>query len=160
MNCIEVNQSIVPMTMWQPDISNYQNALYQAIADEIDRAVEKGALKAGDKLPTHRALADLLGVTVGTVTRGYAEAEKRGSVSARVGSGTFITPVGGQSMGLAILAREQRGKIDFSLNLPIPIQTDEMLQASLRDIAEDVPQLDLVGYQPEKGALRQREWAS
>lgn len=148
------------MTMWQPDISRYQSSLYQAIADEIDRGVEKGTLKAGDKLPTHRALSDQLGVTVGTVTRGYAEAEKRGSVSARVGSGTFVTPVNARTTGLAILAREQRGKIDFSINLPIPIQTDEMLQASLREIADDVPNLDLVGYQPEKGALRQRVWAS
>ena len=148
------------MTMWRPDISNYQSALYQAIADEISRGVEKGTLKAGDKLPTHRALADQLGVTVGTVTRGYAEAEKRGSVTARVGSGTFITPLNSKGKGLAILAREQRGKIDFSLNLPIPINTDEMLQAALREVADDVPQLDLVGYQPEKGVLRQREWAA
>mgnify|MGYP000126724353 CR=1 FL=1 len=109
------------MTMWQPDISRYQSSLYQAIADEIDRGVGKGTLKAGDKLPTHRALSDQLGVTVGTVTRGYAEAEKRGSVSARVGSGTFVTPVNARTTGLAILAREQRGKIDFSINLPIPI---------------------------------------
>jgi len=145
--------------MWRPDISNYQNAMYQAIADEIGVGMEKGALKAGDKLPTHRALADQLGVTVGTVTRGYAEAEKRGSVSARVGSGTFVTPVSGKTKGFAILAREQRGKIDFSLNLPVPINTDEMLQAALGEVADDVPQLDLVGYQPEKGALRQREWA-
>ena len=148
------------MTMWRPDISNYQNALYQAIADEICEGVEKGALKAGDKLPTHRALAEQLGVTVGTVTRGFAEAEKRGAVSARVGSGTFITTLGGKSKGLAILAREQRGKIDFSLNLPIPVNTDEMLQATLREVADDVPKLDLVGYQPEKGILRQRQWAS
>lgn len=148
------------MTMWQPDISNYQNALYQAIADEICDGVEKGTLKAGDKLPTHRGLADQLGVTVGTVTRGYAEAEKRGTVTARVGSGTFITPIDGKSKGLAILAREQRGKIDFSLNLPIPVNTDEMLQATLREVADDIPQLDLVGYQPEKGVLRQRQWAS
>ena len=148
------------MTMWRPDISNYQTALYQAIADEIALAVENETLKAGDKLPTHRALADQLGVTVGTVTRGYAEAEKRGTVTARVGSGTYITSLNGKNKGLAILAREHRGKIDFSLNLPIPTDTDDMLQAALREVADAVPQLDLVGYQPEKGVLRQRQWAA
>lgn len=148
------------MTMWQPKIGHYQNALYQAIADEIARGVEEGGLKAGDKLPTHRALAEQLGVTVGTVTRGYAEAEKRGAVTARVGSGTFISSFSDKNKGFAILAREQRGKIDFSLNLPVPVNTDAMLQATLREVADDVPQLDLVGYQPEKGALRQRQWAS
>jgi len=146
--------------MWRPKIGSYQNALYQAIADEIARGVEEGALKAGDKLPTHRALADHLGVTVGTVTRGYAESEKRGAVTARVGSGTFISSFSDKNKGFAILAREQRGKIDFSLNLPVPVNTDEMLQTTLREVADDVPQLDLVGYQPEKGSLRQRQWAS
>ena len=148
------------MTMWRPDISNHQTALYQAIADVIESDVEAGTLKSGDKLPTHRALAEQLGVTVGTVTRGYAEAEKRGSVTARVGSGTFVTPARGEVKGLAILAREHRGKIDFSLNLPIPVDTDEQLQAALGKVAKEVPHLDLVGYQPEKGALWQREWAS
>ena len=147
------------MTMWQPDLSGYQNAMYQAIADEIEKGISQEVLKGGDKLPTHRSLADQLGVTVGTVTRGYAEAEKRGVVHARVGSGTFISSAHDKPVGFAILAREQRQRIDFSLNLPVPIDTDRMLQASLREVADDVPNLDLVGYQPEKGSLRQREWA-
>lgn len=145
--------------MWQPDLSTYQHAKYQAIADEIEKAIAQDRLKAGDKLPTHRALADQLGVTVGTVTRGYAEAEKRGVVHARVGSGTFVSSARDRPAGLAILAREQRQRIDFSLNLPVPIDTDRLLQASLREVADDVPNLDLVGYQPEKGALHQRQWA-
>jgi DNA-binding transcriptional MocR family regulator len=52
--------------------------------------VELGNLVTNYKLPTHRALADKLDVTVGTVTRAYAEAERRGLVEARVGAGTYI----------------------------------------------------------------------
>jgi len=144
--------------MWQPDLSNYQSAMYQAIADEIEKGVKQGKLNVGDKLPTHRALADQLGVTVGTVTRGYAEAEKRGTVTARVGSGTFIGSQDKPS-SFAILARERSQHIDFSLNLPIPIESNRYLQASLREVADQVPSLDLVGYQPEKGATHQRQWA-
>jgi len=147
------------MTIWTPDLSNYKNARYQAIADEIERGIKQGSLNAGDKLPTHRALADQLSVTIGTVTRGYAEAEKRGVVTARVGRGTFIRS-DEQDRGFAILAREQRNRIDFTQNLPIPMDTDRYLQMALREVAEDVPNLDLVGYQPEKGVNHQREWAA
>ena len=51
---------------------------YLALADAIEAAMDAGQLAAGDQLPTHRALADRLGVSVGTVTRAYAEAERRG----------------------------------------------------------------------------------
>ena len=47
-------------------------------------------LRAGARLPTHRELADRLGVTVGTITRGYAEAARRGLVSGEVGRGSFV----------------------------------------------------------------------
>ena len=46
--------------------------MYLGLADAIMADVERGALKSGDRLPTHRDLAEALGVTVGTVTRGYA----------------------------------------------------------------------------------------
>ena len=53
-----------------------------AVAREkaIDRDVRSGQLPVGTRLPTHRDLADELGVAVGTVTRAYAEAERRGLV--------------------------------------------------------------------------------
>ena len=64
--------------------------LYRSIADALARAIESGAAKPGSRLPTQRALAGRLGVTVGTVTRAYAEAERRGLVRGEVGRGTFI----------------------------------------------------------------------
>ena len=64
--------------------------LYHQVADAIALQIEEGIIRANDKLPTHRALADKLGVTVGTITRAYAEAERRGLVEARVGAGTYI----------------------------------------------------------------------
>ncbi|HIF05566.1 MAG TPA: GntR family transcriptional regulator, partial [Gemmatimonadetes bacterium] len=49
-----------------------------AIADAVQRDLESGVLSVGSRLPTHRDLAEYLGVTVGTVSRAYAEAERRG----------------------------------------------------------------------------------
>lgn len=63
---------------------------YLALADAIEAAVRSGALPPGAALPTHRELAVAMGVTVGTVTRGYAEAARRGLVRGERGRGTFV----------------------------------------------------------------------
>lgn len=63
---------------------------YQILADEIAAAIARGALRVGDKLPTHRALSWKLSCTVGTITRAYAEAQERGLIDAAVGRGTFV----------------------------------------------------------------------
>ncbi|MBX2801261.1 MAG: PLP-dependent aminotransferase family protein [Myxococcales bacterium] len=80
------------MAEWQPQITERAGPRYMAIADAIADAIAGGQLAPGDRLPTHRELADILGVTVGTVTRGYAEASRRGITVGEVGRGTFVKP--------------------------------------------------------------------
>ena len=46
-------------------------------------------LRTGESLPTHRELAEALGVTIGTVSRGYAEAAQRGLTVGVTGAGDF-----------------------------------------------------------------------
>lgn len=75
--------------MWDININGPDTPIYIAIVEALERGLESGRIKPGDRLPTHRSLAARLGVTVTTVTRAYTEAEKRGLVSGRVGRGTF-----------------------------------------------------------------------
>ena len=77
------------MTMWNPEI-DAAGARYLAIAEALSGDVKSGRLRPGDRLPTHRDLAYRLGVTVGTVTRAYAEAARRGLVGGEVGRGTYV----------------------------------------------------------------------
>lgn len=49
-------------------------AKYMLVANAIAQGIEDGCLAPGESLPTHRELAEALGVTIGTVSRGYAEA--------------------------------------------------------------------------------------
>ena len=72
-----VNDYIVAMTMWLPHLDGRTGPRYRAIADSLAEDIAKGRLAAGSRLPTHRWLADRLGVTVGTVTRAYLEAARR-----------------------------------------------------------------------------------
>src|SRR5215475_14921552 len=78
------------MTIWQPDLASVAGPRYLAIVDALADDLDHGRLRAGDRLPTHRDLAYRLGVTVGTVTRAYAEAERRGLIKGEVGRGTYI----------------------------------------------------------------------
>ena len=65
------------MTMWVPDLAQSNLPAYLAIVESIGDAIRLGTLRPGDVLPTHRLLADLLGLNVSTVTRAYREAGKR-----------------------------------------------------------------------------------
>ena len=76
--------------MWSPEIRKRRGPLYVALADALAEDLAAGRIRPGARLPTHRELADRLGVTIGTVTRGYAEAARRGLLSGEVGRGTFV----------------------------------------------------------------------
>ena len=60
------------MTTWTPDLRPRRGPRYLAIADALADDAGAGRLAPGARLPTHRDLAERLGVTVGTVTRAYA----------------------------------------------------------------------------------------
>ncbi|MEH6401819.1 MAG: PLP-dependent aminotransferase family protein [Sneathiella sp.] len=56
----------------------------------VMRKIDSGELKAGDRLPTHRDMAWNQKCSVGTVTRAYAELERRGVTYGQVGRGTYV----------------------------------------------------------------------
>ena len=66
----------------------------RVIGEALAQAVLDGRLRADAKLPPLRVLADALSVTVGTVGRAYAEIERQGLVTSRVGDGTYVLPPG------------------------------------------------------------------
>lgn len=70
--------------------NNPRIALYHNIANAIAKGISTHILKSGTALPTHRKLAYDLGVTVGTVSRAYAEATRRQLTVGITGRGTFI----------------------------------------------------------------------
>ena len=65
--------------------------IYLQIAAQIRRMIADGALKAGDRLPPNRELAQALNVNRATVSTAYAELEADGLIESHVGRGTFIT---------------------------------------------------------------------
>lgn len=72
-------------------IQNSSSApIYEQIAAQIRSAILSGALAEGDPLPSIRALANDLRVSVITTKRAYAELEAAGLVDTVQGKGTFV----------------------------------------------------------------------
>ena len=65
--------------------------LYLQLMEQVKHAIETGALRAGEQLPTIRKLAEDLVMNPNTVVRAYRELEHEGVVELRHGSGAYIS---------------------------------------------------------------------
>ena len=71
--------------------------LYQQIVDGFTRAIGEGHLCPGTALPSFRALAGELMVSLITVKRAYEELERGAIIYRRQGLGTFVAERGGEA---------------------------------------------------------------
>src|ERR1700745_2145106 len=99
---------------WIPTLNDRQGPLYRRIVEALTADIASGRLHRGQQLPTHRALADALGIDLTTVTRAYTEARRCGLTEARVGQGTFVA----ESMSHLRHATRPGDEFDLSMNLP------------------------------------------
>jgi GntR family transcriptional regulator len=65
--------------------------LYLQLMDQVKHAIETGALKAGDQLPTIRKVAEDLVMNPNTVVRAYRELQHEGIIELKHGSGAFVS---------------------------------------------------------------------
>lgn len=68
---------------------------YELIATDIQRSIEDGTLKPGDKLPTVVEFCELYGVSKITVKRAMDRITELGLVTSRRGSGTYVKETDG-----------------------------------------------------------------
>lgn len=97
------------MTEWRPRLDGVTGPIHQRIVAAMEADITSGLLPPEARLPTHRKLAEVLGVGLGTVTRAYADAEAKGLVTARVGRGSFVA---------ARRSESHDGPIDLARNVP------------------------------------------
>lgn len=145
------------MTIWIPTLDRAK-PLYLAIADAMAQDVEAGILSRGSRLPPQRDLAWKLGVTLGTVTRAYREAETRGLLSGEVGRGSFIRS-GAQVPPINGLPSDQSETIDLSHAIPPPVITTQEFDQALAAIMRDPKKLGLLDYAPLEGFQQHRAMA-
>ncbi len=155
---------LTPACDWKPDLARFTGPLYRRLADAIAAAVAEGVLPSGQRLPTHRELAERLGVTLRTVTRAYGETAERGITTGTIGRGTFVASRDAASATLPSDMPDRAGTIDLALNaLPIGPHAN-LFRRGLATLAaaDDIEQV--LTYMPPEGAWRHREagasWAA
>ena len=86
---------------WQLDRAS-RTPLSRQLYMQVRSAVLSGALRAGTRMPSSRAMASKLGVARASVVLAYEQLLAEGYVESRRGSGTFIS---GEVVGLAMARR-------------------------------------------------------
>jgi DNA-binding transcriptional MocR family regulator len=116
--------------MWIPDFKNRPGRLYVAIADAIAEDIAEGRLSSGERLPTHRELAWRLNLSISTVSKAYALAERRHLIDGEVGRGTFVA-LRPSDLSRAEPNRAHTDLTDLSFNCPVafPEQESAIAQA-------------------------------
>ena len=67
-----------------------EEPIYQQIISQIKSHIMSGELAAGDALPSMRALAQQLRISVITTKRAYEELEREGFIESYTGKGSFV----------------------------------------------------------------------
>lgn len=141
--------------MWTPDLPTDGTPLFQQILAALERAIRDGGLKAGERLPPQRALARTLGVSVGTVTRAYEEADRRGLTLGQVGRGTYIARAQENDGPLA-----QRPLVDLSMNAPPMIAAERLLMEAWGKVRRRPEFSKALNYGPVEGLSQFRRFAT
>lgn len=149
--------------MYSPAIASDTGPLYAALADAIERDIQNGTLRPGERLPTHRDLADALGLNVSTVTRGYREAEKRGLVSGTVGRGTYVASDATASTAMVSFEPGAPGMLELGLISPLS-HLDPDVSEGFRRIGRRVDPVAFMRYSDPRGLPEHRkagaQWAA
>jgi DNA-binding transcriptional MocR family regulator len=141
---------------WRPEIKRNDEPLFQSLLRAIEEDVKAGKLPSGSRLPTQRELADGLKIAIGTVTRAYDEAERRGLIYGDGRRGTFVgEALRGRGL-LSSMSHIGSGGIDLGKNHPAPA-LDPDLAGTLRQIARRSDSQSLLQYAPAAGLMRHRE---
>jgi DNA-binding transcriptional MocR family regulator len=149
--------------MWIPNIDELKGPQYLAIAEALDRDIRAGLVEPGQRLPTHRALATALGVSIGTVTRAYAEATKRALVDGTVGRGTFVRDRARDGTGWALDPGPHEAHTDLSLLMAPQLARGplaDLVREGLVRAMESADLEDVMGYQQHTGHPRHRAAAT
>ena len=138
--------------MWEPTLPKTR-PIYRAIVAALQRDISRGDLTSGERLPTHRQLAQQLNVTVGTVTKAFTEAERIGLIVSRVARGSYVM----QFPESAVAAdSEPKGLIDLSVNTVTIEPFNNALNKVLGALSRRKSLYGLLEYHPVPGLLRHR----
>lgn len=147
------------MTSWRPDPSLIRRPAYLSLADQIARAIHDSKLVNGERLPTHRKLADELGLSIQTVSRAYEELIRRDLISGEIGRGSFVQTQR-REPDPPYLPERLGELIDLSILKPVceTMHLDRMREA-LAWLGQNLPASSALSFRPNMVFPRHRATA-
>jgi GntR family transcriptional regulator len=100
--------------------------MYHQLVEQIKRRVAAGDWQPGQEIPSMRALAATVCVSVITVKRAYLELEHEGVIVTRQGKGSFVA----ESPDLGIALREQ----ELDVHLAAAADLADLLNLSANEL--------------------------
>lgn len=141
-------------TRWATQLQQQtQRPAYLRIADFIAEGIATGELPSRYRLPPLRELAETLGLNYTTVTRGYAEARRRGLIDSRPGLGSYIRSKASSSASLPASSYE------MTMNAPVePANSliEDALRAGAVNLFNQTDMLSLMRYQDFGGTAEDK----
>src|SRR3984885_5340950 len=141
------------MTDWIPTLVSIQGPRYLPFVLALEADIAAGRVKPGMRLLPQRDMARRLDLSVGTISKAYAEAEQRGLISGEVGRGTFVQRRRPETRGHG----SSEATINLALNVPPYTGEDDVIASMLSEIVADGEMSNLLGYLPHQGLRRHRE---
>lgn len=108
--------------------------LYEQIVQQVEESIQKGALKAGDKLPPERELAQQFGVSRTAVREAVKALREKGFVEAYPGRGTFIMEANSHPIRLSLDRMVKAGQGEGSRYLT---EVREMMEPEIAAMAAE-----------------------
>jgi len=131
-------------------MSASKDSRYSKVVDYLQEQISRGVLKPGDKAPTQRQLAETLGFSVPTITRGFTEAQRIGLITSEVGRGTFVRGPKPTDYDHGPAAHPA----DMTVNGPAMGHIGTLLHSGLASVIENAPAANLLSY-PHRSAEEQ-----
>ena len=145
-----------PLT-WKPTIDRTAKSYYHYLANQLEQDIVSGALLPGTKLPPQRELADYLDLNVSTVTKAFKLCEQKGLLSAKIGSGTFVS-FDALSNSYLLPDRKPQNIIEMGATIPEPNSYDPLVRL-LRTMVNEADFIKWFGYSRPNDELWQKEAA-
>lgn len=140
---------------WYPTLPFGEGPRYLQIVGSLEHDIATGKVAPGQRLPTHRDMAASLGLSVGTVSKAYSAAERRGLISGEVGRGTFVLRPPPE-LGVGEGSNGQMRRINLALNAPPTTGEGAALASVMTEVLASDRYPGLLGYLPHQGRADHR----
>lgn len=119
--------------------ANGETPIYEQIETQIKDQIVAGRLKSGDSIPSMRALAKMLLVSVITVQKAYENLKREGWIESVVGRGTIVAWIDEDR-----IRKEKRNELEDEIREVLALsQILGMTKSELIDLILDLDQEEL-----------------